>query len=93
MNSKTGTQRQRSSHPEAGIGRRKRSIAHRMAWNNLRGTATSASWRVTRRAWRTTFAPILINFSRVVVKVQRRTSRGRTNCRRKFPRLYANTKR
>ena len=93
MNSTTGRLDWRSVHQEAGIGRRKRSIAHRMAWNNLRGTATSASWKVTRRAWRTTFAPILINFSRVVVRVQRLISRGRTSCRRKFPRLYANTKR
>ena len=84
MNSKTGRLGQWSVHPEAGKGRRNRSIAHRMAWNNLRGTATSANWKVTRRAWRTAFAPILINFSRVVVNVQRLTSRGRTSCRRKF---------
>ena len=50
MNSKTGAQRQRSSQPEAGIGRRKQSIADRMAWKNLQGPATSASKKVTRRA-------------------------------------------
>jgi len=51
------------AHPGAGIGSLRRSIAQRIARNNLRGTATSASWKTTRRAWRTIFAPILINFS------------------------------
>jgi len=41
-----------------------------MVWNNARGTATSAIWKTTFFEWRTTFAPILINFSRSVVTVQ-----------------------
>ena len=41
-----------------------------MARNNSRGTTTSASWKTIVREWRTTFAPILINFSRNVVNVQ-----------------------
>lgn len=35
-----------------------------------RGTATSASWKVTYRAWRTILPPILISLSRHVVGVQ-----------------------
>jgi hypothetical protein len=38
-----------------------------MARNNSRGTATSAIWKTTFWAWHTTFAPILISFSRNVV--------------------------
>jgi hypothetical protein len=41
-----------------------------MARNNARGTATSAIWKTVFLEWRTTFAPILINFSRNVVNVQ-----------------------
>jgi hypothetical protein len=41
-----------------------------MVWNNSRGTATSAIWKMIFREWRTTFAPILISFSRNVVNVQ-----------------------
>ena len=47
-----------------------------MAANNFRGTATSASWNVTYLAWCTTFAPILISFSRSVVSVQCCTDLG-----------------
>jgi len=62
-------------------------MASGMARNDARGTATSAIWKTTFRAWRTTFAPILISFSRSVVNVQWRTERGSTACRRKFPGL------
>ncbi len=58
-----------------------------MARNNSCGTATSAIWKSIFREWRTTFAPISINFPRNVVKVQWRTARGSTACRRKLPRL------
>jgi hypothetical protein len=37
-----------------------------MARNNSRGTATSAIWKMIFREWRTTFAPLLISFSRNV---------------------------
>jgi len=59
----------------------------RIAANTERGTATSASWNVTTFAWLTTFAPILISFSRSVVRLQGFTSRGSASCRRKFARL------
>jgi len=36
--------------------------------------ATSAIWKIILREWRTTFAPILISFSRNVVNVQCRTA-------------------
>jgi hypothetical protein len=38
-------------------------------------------------AWRTTLAPILINFSRSVVSVHLRTDRGSASWRRKFLRF------
>jgi hypothetical protein len=41
-----------------------------MARNNSCGIATAAIWKITSRAWRTTFALILISFSRNVVSVQ-----------------------
>jgi hypothetical protein len=40
----------------------------RIAANNSRRTATSAIWKITYREWGTTFAPILINFSRSVAR-------------------------
>src|SRR4051794_6578094 len=73
-------------HPGLGAAR-SRPIRTRIAANSARGTATSASWNVTTFAWRTTFAPILISFSRSVVSVHARTERGRASCLRKFPRL------
>jgi len=42
----------------------------RMDRNNSLGTATLAIWKTTCREWRTTFAPILISFSRNVGNVQ-----------------------
>jgi len=47
-----------------------RLIRSKIVWNNSRGTATSAIWKAIFREWRTTFAPILINFSRNVINVQ-----------------------
>ncbi len=38
--------------------------------------ATSAIWKITCRAWRTTFVPIWISFSRNVVNVRGRIARG-----------------
>ena len=55
--------------------------------NNLRGTATSAIWNVTALESETTLAPILISFSRSVVRLQCFTSRGSASYRRKFPRV------
>jgi hypothetical protein len=57
-------------HPDNTVANRSRPILSRMARNNSRGIATSAIWKITFREWRTTFAPILINFSRNVVNVQ-----------------------
>jgi hypothetical protein len=37
--------------------------------NNSRGTATSAMWKTIFREWCMTLAPILISFSRNVVKI------------------------
>ncbi len=52
----------------------------------------SAIWNVTYLECRTTFAPILINFSLSVVNYQCFTDFGSANRRRKFPRLYARAK-
>ena len=57
-------------HPDAAAGNLSRPIPSRIARNNSLGTATSAIWKTIFREWRTTFAPILINFSRNVVSVQ-----------------------
>ncbi len=51
-----------------------------MARNNSRGTAPPAIWRTIFREWLTTFAPILISFSRNVVNVQWRTALGASAC-------------
>jgi hypothetical protein len=51
-------------HPVADAGDLSRPIRSKMVWNNSRGTATSAIWKTVFREWRTTFAPILISFSR-----------------------------
>ena len=57
-----------SRHIGAGLGEiaANRRIRSRIARYNRRGTATSAIWKVTYLACRTTLAPILINFSRKV---------------------------
>ena len=47
-----------------------RRIRSRIARYSRHGTATSAIWKVTYLACRTTLAPILINFSRKVVIAQ-----------------------
>jgi hypothetical protein len=62
-----------------------------MARNNSLVTASSAIWETIFREPRTTFALILVNFSRNVVNVQWRTALGGAACRRKLPRLKANT--
>ena len=64
----------------AGLGRRS-SIRLRIIRNSSLGTATSANWKVTWRPWRTTLAPILTNFSRIVVVDQSSASSGRTTFR------------
>jgi hypothetical protein len=66
---------------------RSRPIRPRMAANNARGTATSASWKIIARAWCTTLAPILISFPRSVVSLQVWADRGSANCLRKLARL------
>ena len=60
-------------HPDAALATGSRSIARRMSRNNFRGTATSTIWKTTCQECRTTFAPILISFSRNAVSVQYRT--------------------
>jgi hypothetical protein len=65
-------------HPDTGVGNLSHPILSRMVRNNSREIATSAIWKITCRVWRTTFAPILISFSRNVVSVQCRTARGNT---------------
>ena len=67
-------------HVGAGLGRRP-SISCRIAANSRRGIATSVSWNVTYRPCRTTFAPILISFSRSVVSDQCSTSSGKASVR------------
>ena len=57
-------------HPDNTVANFRRSIAFRMSRNSSLGTATSAIWKMIFREWRTTFAPILISFSRNVVNVQ-----------------------
>ncbi len=57
-------------HPDVVVADLSRPIPSKMARNNSRGTATSAIWKTIFREWRTTFAPILISFSRNVVNVQ-----------------------
>jgi hypothetical protein len=52
-----------SGHAGAG-GARKRAIKDRISANICRGAATSAIWKVTYLPWLTTFAPILMSFSR-----------------------------
>ena len=58
-------------------------ILARIAANISRDTATSAIWKMTYREWATTFAPILISFSRSVVNDQCATLRG--NARQQSP--------
>jgi len=57
-------------HPVAAAGDLSRPIRSKIVWNNSLGTATSAIWNTIFREWRTTFAPILISFSRKVVNVK-----------------------
>jgi hypothetical protein len=57
-------------HPDAAAGKLSRPIPARMDRNNSLGIATSAIWKTIFPEWRTTFAPILISFSRNVVNVQ-----------------------
>src|SRR5262245_27297596 len=84
--------KRREPHPEAHA-RRSRPIRPRIAANSWRGTATSASWKMTYLACVTTFAPILTSFSRSVVRVQPLIGFGSTSCRRKLARLYARANR
>ena len=71
----------------AGGGNASRSIRSRIAANNFRVIATSASWNVTYFACRVTFAPILMSFSRMVVSDHCFTSWGNANRRKKLARL------
>ena len=48
-------------------GGRSSAIIRKISANRFFKTATSAIWNATKRAWPTTSAPILINFSRSVV--------------------------
>ena len=57
-------------YPVAAVGDLSRPIRSKIVWNNSLCTATSAIWKMIFREWRTTFAPILISFSRNVVNVQ-----------------------
>ena len=79
-------------HLGTACGSRSRRIRSRIATNSRRGTATSAIWKITYRACVTTFAPILMSFSRSVVSDQRLTERGSASLRRKLPRLYDRAK-
>jgi len=55
-----------SIHHDDATANRSRPIPSRIARNNSFGTATSAIWKTIFQEWRTTFAPILISFSRNV---------------------------
>src|SRR4051812_28834410 len=79
-------------HPEA-HGSRSRPIRSRIAAKSWRGTATSASWKMTYLACATTLAPIFTSFSRKVVRFQLRIDRGSANCHSEFARLYARANR
>jgi hypothetical protein len=50
-----------------------------IAANDVRGTATSASWDFKVLEREGTSAPIPIRFARSVLKLHRLTSRGRAN--------------
>ena len=63
-----------ADHPGQGEPRR-RPIQSRISANRSRDTATLAIWNVTSLAWRTTFAPVSISFSRSAGSVQVRTGR------------------
>jgi hypothetical protein len=65
-----------------GIIAAKRRIRLRIVRYSRRRTATSASWDVMYRAWRTTFAPIWPSLTRSAVSVQCLTLRG--NARRRI---------
>jgi len=54
----------------------RRWIRPRMAANSCLGMATSASWKITYRKCRTTFAPVFTSFSRSVVSDQCRMLLG-----------------
>src|SRR6516162_11316717 len=73
-------------HPEAHASP-SRLIRFTIAVKSGRGTDTSASWNTRYLACDTTFAPILTNFSRIVVSVQLWIGLGSTSCRRKLARL------
>src|SRR5215213_2250574 len=64
-----------AAHAGAG-GARNRTISDRMSANICCDTATSAIWKVTYRPWVTTFAPILISFSRKLVNDHLSTTFG-----------------
>src|SRR3954471_6898692 len=68
-------------------GARSRAISDRISANDRRGTATSASWNGTYRPGLTTFAPILISFSRRLVIDHLSSVLGIASVRMKFPRL------
>jgi len=64
-----------ASHGATGAGdERSFAINANMFANRWRGMATSAIWNATYRPWLTTFAPILISFSRSVVNEAFKTS-------------------
>ena len=73
-------------HAQRG-GARNRRMAARMARTMGPVTATSASWKVMARAWRTTRAPILISLSCRLVNDQSAISSGSSMQRRKVARL------
>src|SRR5690606_35778474 len=68
-------------------GARKRRIAARTALIIGPVTATSASWNVMARAWRTTRAPILISLSWRLVSDQLAMASGSSRQRRNVARL------
>ena len=74
-------------HPGTIFGSRRRLIRSRITRNNRFGTATSAIWKTIYLEWTTTLAPILISFSRSVVRDQCFTAGGRASRRRKRRRL------
>src|SRR5512143_2312142 len=73
-------------HVGTGLGR-SCSISRRISVNSALGTATSASWKVTYRPWRTTLAPILTSLLRNVVSDHCFTSCGNAKVRMKLARL------
>ena len=55
------------------------SMRSNTSWDNAHGTATSASWKIRPRAWRTNRPPILISLTCTLRRDQSFTASGKAN--------------